>query len=183
MPKSKTPNYIKDMRKEGQAPKPSKKALPEKRSLHSQIFSLLGYLAVIVGLIQFIFWLAPDISVVPETPVSENPFSTPFIIENSGRLSISNVQASCLISHQIFQNNVNQTNDSSVAYMEPIGHLRHGDRRSLTCHNPVEFNMSPISADATLTVTYNPPFTWFQRKLRFRFQTVKQSDGMLRWEP
>jgi hypothetical protein len=62
-----------------------------------------------------------------------------------------------------------------------------GERGTLGCPAEIVLEIIPsvpvTFAEISLTVTFNPAFTWTQLHREFRFVTKRDSNGVLHWFP
>jgi hypothetical protein len=182
MGKRKAPQHIRDMRKEGLQAKPKVRAVQMRKVAASVVTILLAFFGLWTGIAYF--W--PEISVNATEPLNDDPFSAPFIIENSGNFAITSVNAKCVPISVRNANGANLNEGEVRNYMKPIPILAAKEKGSIQCAiSPVIlFTPSANFADVVLVVSYHPAFTpWINKQMSFRFHTVQQSDSHLRWEP
>ena len=174
-------------------PRSRVRAKPRKKKTHNegptfgkQVWSGVGVVAILLGLLQGVFWLLPEVSVNPESPLNPDPFSAPFVVQNSGQFSVHNVDVSCYTNTVVIPGQrMSERNLVWSNGMPPLPQLEPGEKTTIHCarEGAVEYS-SPITyADVSLIISYRPSFAWFSRSKQIRFQTRPQSDGRLRWEP
>jgi hypothetical protein len=189
MAKYRTPKHVRDGRREGKLSTKEKKRASTQRwnsvmGFGKRSLSALSVILSIFGLWTLIAYFLPQVSVNATDPLSDDPFSAPFIVENSGNFPLSSVQASCEITKMRSAGNVEENNATITNYMIPIPNLKSKDKSSVFCKNNLMRWTPPISADAIVQISYHPVLTpWVVRKLRFRFRTVQSSDSKVHWIP
>ena len=114
-----------------------------------------------------------------------DPFSTPFIVSNNGRATITDVEFSCYIDGLEYEDGAGFTRLALVT-QPTIARIDPGDRKSGLCGS-VRMHTSPVKgADIQMTIKFKAPrwglFTK-EHERKLRWVTAKQSDGTLRWIP
>ena len=146
------------------------------------MWSTVVIAGILLGIAQGIFWVLPEVSVSPEFPLKNDPFSAPFIVLNSGQFAIHNVETSCAINKVVnISSNSEQSNNFNSNYMPMLAQLESGEKTTIGCGELVMYSSTPISyADVTLVITYRPSFVWWiSRTKRVRFQTNYNPVGHL----
>jgi hypothetical protein len=161
----------------------------EERRLSSRIWkkavSVFVGASAIASLISFLLSFLPQVSVRPEGRLEpQNPFSTPFVINNSGLTSINDVTFVCRLRHAI-----NDKGGKIIAYekgVRPFGfkisQITPGE--SSTVGLPFTWiGGTTVSADFDFTLEYRPSYYPLKKLATFRFATARQHDGTLVWLP
>ena len=136
---------------------------------------LLGALALVIGLISFLY---PKISVEPVVIAdSKNPLTTRFQIKNEGELSIYDITDSAIwipLEHRapvgtfIFYN----TNNSLHKLASGISFVTHYDEFPIRTELPPEINYQ-----IQLNIGYRPQFWLWNKTNTFEFTASRGKDG------
>lgn len=139
--------------------------------------------SAVASLISLLLSFLPQVSVRPEGSLDpKNPFSTPFVITNSGLTGINQVSFVCRLRHatndkggKIIANNVRPTG---------FGIAKIGPGESATTGLPFTWiGDTTASADFDFVLEYRPSYYPLKKESTFRFATARQQDGTLVWLP
>ena len=75
---------------------------------------------ILLGIAQGVFWLLPEVSISPELPLNRNPFSAPFIVQNSGQFPIHNVDTSCVVNELLDFDDELQQGNNFAQYLDSV---------------------------------------------------------------
>jgi hypothetical protein len=139
-------------------------------------------IATVLGLYEV---LLPRLSVSQIEPLNpSDPFTARLTIRNSGYFSVYNVEVKC-VEHDVTTERratmrgftIIPGSDRSFAEIAPD--------QSATVYCPVSgvfaFESPVKKADMEFIFDYRPEYLFWRRTSRFRFVTVRTSDGTLRW--
>lgn len=147
--------------------------------------TMLGLILGAVGLLLTAaeFQARPTVSL--ESPLDPtNVLTTPIVISNEGLLSITDVNVATYIIEADYKDQGIEIGSLGVRYAPPNQRLEPGERETAPFQQMVFSAQSPmISGDVALIVSFMPQYMPFIHRIRpFRFRTVKQADGNLRFE-
>ncbi len=147
--------------------------------------SLIVGASAIASIVSLFLSFLPQVSVRPEGKLDpQNPFSTPFVITNSGLTGINQVTFFCRLRHA-----TNDQGGKIIAYekgVHPTGFniSKIGPRESATAGLPFTWiGGTTASADFDFVLEYRPSYYPLKRQSTFRFATARQKDGTLVWLP
>lgn len=140
-----------------------------------------------MGIVVGVLSLLPRLSVSSSAPLNlDDPFSTPFTVSNDGPLSLFNVEFLCELNDVQTDRYVRFqggkffaiTNTAFVAKK-----MLPAQKNDVPCSfRSVFAGFGPITtADISINIRFRPAFVPWHTNRRFRFYTVKGSDGRLRW--
>ena len=141
--------------------------------------------SAIASILSFVLSLLPQVSVRPEGKLDpKNPFSTPFVITNSGLTGIHQVTFFCRLRHA-----TNDQGGKIIAYgkgVHPIGFGIAEIERGESATTGLPFTWiggTTAFADFDFVLEYRPSFYPLKKQSTFRFATARQEDGTLVWLP
>lgn len=147
-------------------------------------WTCIGVIVLLLGLPPLWHFFSWRLSVEPgETLKEGDPFATRFTLKNDGEFALYDVQVICGLDHVVFRNDVRFTNSLSQTSEYNVRVLDAGISTSAICYFPISLGMPLVSADITLTASYQPTFYPFRVHRAFRFQALKKSDGKYVWFP
>ena len=118
-----------------------------------------------------------------ESPLDpKNVMTTPVIISNNGMLALSDVDVICFEIHTEWEVHSEGSDNISERYEPPSGKLDPGEQKTVPLSQFNRARRRIVSSDIAMIVTLKmaiAPF-WEGRKA-FRFKTVRQSNGDLRF--
>ena len=128
-------------------------------------------------------FLQADLRVTPEAALRpQDPFSSPFRLENDGALPIQQVTANCHIVKVLYTNGTEQSDNEQINYMDPVAEIGHGESHPLFCRQGFSVQNAMLMGEVYLEVRYRPWLVPIFRRKDYRFKTLPQSGGTLRWE-
>ena len=143
-------------------------------------------IATIFGIVTGVFWLLPNVSVAETAPLNPyDPFSTPFLVTNTGNLGISRIGVSCVFNNILFDNG-NTIGTTVDLVRTQLTDMDAGDHDTVACKEDsfTHFSTPARFADISLVVVFYPSLApWIEKQKSFRFITARNSDGTLRWVP
>jgi hypothetical protein len=145
-------------------------------------WKVLVGLATLLGLVVTLYSLSARVAVSSDSPLDPNdPFSSPFTVENLGILPIYEVHFACTLKNVKWQDggviNIRTRTDA-----DPIKQINAGEATTTFCRF-LPYRAKIKGADIEVEVKYRPAYLFWSKGSSFRFGTVKERDGTLRWVP
>jgi len=143
--------------------------------------------SVIASIISLLLSFLPRVSIRAEGKLSpKDPFSTPFVITNSGLTGINHVTFICRLRHAINDRGGKIIGPEKGVPVRPtdfvIPEIRPGE--SATTGLPFTWiGDTIVSADFDFVLEYRPSYYPLRKESTFRFATARQQDGTLVWLP
>lgn len=141
--------------------------------------------SAIASIISLLLSFLPQVSVRPEGKLDpKNPFSTPFVITNSGLTGINHVTFVCRLRHA-----TNDQGGKIIAFekgVRPTGFVIPEIRPGESATTGLPFTWiggTTVSADFDFVLEYRPSYYPLRKQSTFRFATARQQDGTLVWLP
>jgi hypothetical protein len=167
-------------------PKPTKETehTPAKPSGFFERFGLaIGLLSLVITALGLVAFRArPTVSL--EAPLDpDNVLTTPVTISNEGVLYLADVRVVCFT--RVIEDSRSNfaVNNIGKDYVPPAGTLEDGEKETVPLLALVASTSPITSADVALIVSFEPGYMPFWTKRRaFRFKSVRQKDGLLRFE-
>jgi len=153
-------------------------------SFWQRVLSFIFIVSAVASIISLSLSFLPQVSVRPEGKLDpRNPFSTPFIITNSGITGIHDVTFICRLRHA-----TNEQGGKIIAYggVRPTGFIisEIGPGESATTGLPFTWiGDVTASADFDFVLEYRPSYFPLKKHIALRFATARQKDGSLVWLP
>lgn len=153
--------------------------------LWKRVFSVIVGASALASILSLFLSLLPQVSVRPEGRLDpQNPFSTPFVISNSGLTGINEITFLCRLRHA-----TNDQGGKVIAYNKggrlagfKISQIASGE--SATVRLPFAWiGGTTVSADFDFVLEYRPSYYPLRKEATFRFATARQQDGTLVWLP
>ncbi len=129
-----------------------------------------------VALVGFAYQFRPEIAVDKDVSLNpSDPFSTQFQITNKGRLSVYDLQFSCVLNSEQFRgfysgNNLGQEKVPVLA-----------SNSSVTKNCSIQASGFQEKSELFFDVTYRPKWFWGRLQKRTRFTNVRDSTGRVLW--
>jgi hypothetical protein len=125
----------------------------------------------------------PTVSLEPPLDPG-NVLSTPVVISNDGILALGDVDIATFVSQVNYTSGSVETGSVAVGYSPPNRTLETGEKETVAFRHFLDMTNAYVSyADVSLIVFFRPAYLPFiSRKHSFRFKTVLQSDGTLRFQ-
>lgn len=144
---------------------------------------IIGILSILIGLIAFLFFVYPRLSIEPgESLDLHKPFETPFIIKNGGYWPLVDVNYEMTIDKMEDINQHRFINTGSGGIARTIPQLRPNEGSTIFINIAVSTPSDSIKyVELHINVTYKPyliPFTFTENK---RFKTNRKSNGEYVW--
>jgi len=145
-------------------------------------WKLLAGFGTLIGIVVALYGLSARVAVSCDSPIDPNkPFSSPFTVENRGILPIYEVHFACVLKNVKWQDggvvNIRTRTDA-----EPIKQISAGEATTTFCKF-LPYKATIESGDIEVEVKYRPAYLFWSKSSSFRFGTVKESRGALRWVP
>lgn len=163
---------------------PPKNSYPISRVWKKAVSVMLGASAI-ASIISLLLSFLPQVSVRPEGKLDpKNPFSTPFVITNSGLTGINHVTFVCRLRHA-----TNDQGGKIIAFdkgVRPKGFVITEIKSGESATTGLPFTWiggTTASADFDFVIEYRPSFYPLKKQSTFRFATARQQDGTLVWLP
>jgi hypothetical protein len=153
-------------------------------SIWKRVLSLIFIVSAVASIISLCLSFLPQVSVRPEGKLDpRNPFSTPFVITNSGIIGIHDVTFLCRLRHA-----TNEQGGKIIVTggVRPTGFVisEIGPGESATTGLPFTWiGDVTASADFDFVLEYRPSYFPFKKNVALRFATARQKDGSLVWLP
>jgi hypothetical protein len=182
--KGKAPKEIQERRRKPAKGQQVGSHASEKGKLFRYIFptSLVAFVTSYISIVGF---LLPSLSVTASSSLDTSDFlRTPFIVTNTGKLSLYSVKISCVLRHAEYKDGARQddlglANDFKVP---EIAEFSAGDQQDALCNNnEVVMKAALDNAQIDIEIQFCPSFWPFKRVRGFPFHTESQADGGLRW--
>jgi hypothetical protein len=177
-------NSRRKQQKNMEHPRKTNKKISVRTSIWKRILSLTFIVSAVASIISLCLSFLPQVSVHPEGKLDpRDPFSTPFVITNSGITGIHDVTFLCRLRHA-----TNEQGGKIIATggVRPTGFLvsEIGPGESATTGLPFTWiGDVTASADFDFVLEYRPSYFPFKKHVALRFATAKQKDGSLVWLP
>ena len=146
---------------------------------------VLGLIVLSLGLASSYLSLLPRITVVEGVPLnSADPFSTPFVVSNDGPLGVSSFDFDCIVENLTAKggNNVQETHVTGPKLR--TSRMEVGERAMAFCPLNSAIEVGPIqSASIKMSASFRPDWVFWRDTRRFRFATIADPNGTLRWMP
>ena len=150
-----------------------------------KVLSTIVIASAFASILSFLLSFLPQVSVHPEGPlIQSDPFSTPFVITNSGLTKIYQVDFTCRLRHA-----TNEKGGKIKAFEKGVrptgfGITEIGPGESATTGLPFTWiGGTIVSADFDFVLEYRPSYYPLKKKSTFRFATARQQDGTFVWLP
>lgn len=145
-------------------------------------WKLVAGFGTILGIVVTLYGLSARVVVSCDSAIDpQKPFSSPFTVDNMGVLPIYDVHLSCTLRNVTWQDggvaNIRTRTDT-----EPIKRIRAGETTTTFCRF-LPYKGTIESGDIEVEVIYRPTYLSWSKESSFRFGTVKESSGTLRWVP
>ncbi len=163
----------------------------ESQDIHStsrfwkRVLSVIALASAVASILSLLLSFLPKVSVRPEGKLDpKDPFSTPFVITNSGLTGIHKVTFVCRLRHA-----TNDQGGKIIAYekgVRPTGFViaEIGPGESATTGLPFTWiGGITASADFDFVLEYRPSYYPLKKQSTFRLATARQQDGTLVWLP
>jgi hypothetical protein len=147
--------------------------------------SIIVGASAVASILSLLLSFLPQVSVRAEGRLDpKNPFSTPFVITNSGMTGINNVTFICRLRHA-----TNDQGGKIIAFekgVRPMDFVVKEIRPGESATTGLPFTWiggTTASADFDFVLEYRPSYYPLKKQSTFRFATARQQDGTLVWLP
>ena len=145
-------------------------------------WKLIAGFGTVLGLAVTLYGLSARVAVSCDSPIDpQKPFSSPFTVANMGVLPIYDVHFACTLRNVTWQDG-GVSNIRTRTDAEPIKRISAGESTTTFCRF-LPYKATIESGDIEVEVKYRPAYLFWSKGSSFRFGTVKESSGTLRWVP
>ncbi len=152
------------------------------KSITLLLSSSIAAVSLLSALISLYGYYSTRLTVTPSSTIDQlNIFSTPFVVTNNGQLAVKGVKFSCTFDRIQFQNG-SEVRDSSID-IQSVNTIEPDHPITLLCDQLYKVQMPVRRADISITITYRPFLSYWDKNQQYRFFVVQGTDGTLRWLP
>ena len=141
---------------------------------------------LLIGIVTGVLSLLPQVSVSSSAPLNPlDPFSAPFIVNNTGFLSIHDGKYFCRLNNVVYEGAIIKNIASKTTALRTS--IQPQEQDSVFCvilPEPIVQRGGPLqSADISIRMKFRPTWTLWEREQLYRFRTQKNKDRQLSWFP